>query len=186
MEDLDYFEILDTETNQAVNPGDIGNLVVTVFHRRLQPLIRFNLRDLGRLVSTDTCACGSNFRRMDHFLGRSDSMVKIRGLNLYPMACLGAVKSDSRTTGEWLCEALVVDHDGVSREELVVNVEYRREAEGALAGLTEHLEQRLKSDLGLTVQVKLVPEGNLDQLASLGEGKAKRLIDRRPAYRAKA
>jgi phenylacetate-CoA ligase len=186
MEDLDYFEILDTETNQPVQPGEIGNLVVTVFHRRLQPLIRFNLRDLGRLVSTDTCACGSNFRRIDHFLGRSDSMVKIRGLNLYPMACLGAVKSDPRTTGEWLCEALVVDRDGTPREELVIHVEYRKDADGNLAGLTGHLEQRLKSDLGLSVQVKLVPEGNLDQLASLGEGKAKRLIDRRPAYRAKA
>lgn len=186
MEDLAYFEILDTETNQPVKPGEIGNLVVTVFHRRLQPIIRFNLRDLGRLVSNETCRCGSNFRRMDHFLGRSDSMVKIRGVNLYPMACLGAVKSDPRTTGEWLCEALMVDRDGVSREEMLVHVEYRKESAGSLDGLKEHIEQRLKSDLGLGVAVKLVPEGDLDQLASLGEGKAKRLVDRRPAYRPKA
>ncbi len=186
MEDLDYFEILHPETNQPVMPGEVGNLVVTVFHRRLQPIIRFNLRDLGRLVSRDTCQCGSNFRRMDHFLGRSDSMVKIRGVNLYPMACLSAVKSDSRTTGEWLCEALVVDVDGLPREEMLVHVEYRQDAAGNLAGLREHVEQRLKSDLGLTVQVKLVPEGHLDQLGTFGEGKAKRLVDRRPAYRPKA
>ena len=81
MEDLYYLEILDTETSQPVAPAEIGNLVVTVFHRRLQPMIRFNLRDLARLVSTEQCACGSHFRRMDHFLGRSDSMVKIRGVN---------------------------------------------------------------------------------------------------------
>ncbi len=185
MEDLDYFEILDTETNQPVAPGEIGNLVVTVFHRRLQPIIRFNLRDLGRLVSTETCGCGSNFRRMDHFLGRSDSMVKIRGVNLYPMACLPAVKSDPRTTGEWLCEASIGERGGAAREEMLVHVEYRREASNSLSGLKEHLETRLKSDLGLTVEVKLVVEGELDQLASLGEGKSKRLVDRRPAYRTK-
>jgi phenylacetate-CoA ligase len=186
MEDLDYFEFLDTETNQPVKQGEIGNLVVTVFHRRFQPVIRFNLRDLGRVVSTETCSCGSNFRRMDHFLGRSDSMVKIRGVNLYPMACLGAVKSDARTTGEWLCDAFMGERNGIPREEMLVHVEYRKDAHGNLVGLKEHLEARLKSDLGLTVEVKLVPEGELDQLASLGEGKAKRLIDRRPAYRAKA
>ena len=186
MEDLDYFEFLDTETNQPVKPGEIGNLVVTVFHRRVAPLIRFNLRDLGRLVSTETCGCGSNFRRMDHFLGRSDSMVKIRGVNLYPMGCLSAVRSDPRTTGEWMCEALMGERDGATREELLVHVEYRKNAGGNLAGLKEHLQGRLKSDLGLSVEVALVPEGELSQLASLGEGKAKRLIDRRPAYRAKA
>ena len=185
MEDLDYFEILDTETNQPVAPGEIGNLVVTVFHRRFQPMIRFNLRDLARLVSTKTCACGSNFRRMDHFLGRSDSMVKIRGVNLYPMACLPAVKSDPRTTGEWLCDAFVGERDGSAREEMLVHVEYRKDASNGLSGLKELLEARLKSDLGLTVEVKLVPEGELDQLASLGEGKAKRLIERRPQYRTK-
>ena len=122
---------------------------------------------------------------MDHFLGRSDSMVKIRGVNLYPMACLPAVKSDPRTTGEWLCDAFVTERDGRAREEMLVHVEYRKDAGDSLSGLREHLEARLKSDLGLTVAVKLVAEGELDQLASLGEGKAKRLIDRRPAYQSR-
>lgn len=185
MEDLDYFEILDTETGRPVAPGEVGNLVVTVFHRRLAPVIRFNLRDLGRLVGSEPCACGSHFRRIDHFLGRSDSMIKIRGVNLYPMACLPAVKSDPRTTGEWLCEALLGERGGGAREEMLVHVEYRKDAGDSLGGLKEHLEARLKSDLGLTVEVRLVPEGELDQLGTLGEGKAKRLVDRRPAYRSK-
>ena len=119
MEDLNYFEILDTETGMPVGPGEIGNLVVTVFHRRVQPIIRFNLRDLGRMVSVERCACGSSFRRMDHFLGRSDNMVRMRGVNVYPMACLPAIKSDARTTGEWLCEAYVADREGRAREELM-------------------------------------------------------------------
>ena len=72
-----------------------------------------------------------------------------------------------------------------AREEMLVYVEYRKDASNGLSGLKELLEARLKSDLGLTVEVKLVPEGELDQLASLGEGKAKRLIERRPQYRTK-
>lgn len=185
MEDLNYFEILDSESNRPVDFGAIGNLVVTAFHRRVQPIIRFNLRDLARMVSTEKCGCGSNFRRMDHFLGRSDNMVRMRGVNVYPMACLPAIKSDPRTTGEWLCEAFVGERDGLAREELIVHVEHREHAVDDLNGLKERLEARLRTDLGLSVEVKLVPEGGLDQVATLGEGKANRLIDRRPAYQKK-
>jgi phenylacetate-CoA ligase len=180
-EDLMFFEILDTETNRPVEDGQVGNLVVTVFHRTVQPAIRFNLRDLGRLVASDKCACGSSFRRMDHFLGRSDNMLRIRGVNVYPMACLAAVKSDPRTAGEWLCEAVERDVDGRPREALIVHVETRRES-GGLDGLREHLESRLREDLGLTVEVRLVDQGALAGDASLGEGKARRAIDRRPQF----
>ena len=181
MEDLSYLEILDTETGKPAAHGRVGNLVATVFYRRTFPIIRYNLRDLGRLLSTDKCACGSSFRRMDHFLGRSDNMVRMRGVNIYPMACLPAVRSDARTTGEWVCEASEALVDGRTREELTVHVEVHKDA-GALGGLKEKLEARLKSDLGLSVGVNLVEEGKLEQLANLGEGKAKRLIERRPAY----
>jgi phenylacetate-CoA ligase len=118
---------------------------------------------------------------MDHFLGRSDNMVRMRGVNIYPMACLPAVRSDPRTTGEWICEAYEIEADGRKREELTVHVEVKRDA-GPLGGLKKHLEARLKTDLGLSVNVELVEEGRLDTSANLGEGKAKRLIERRPAY----
>ena len=181
MEDAIYLEILDTETNQPVPPGKVGNLVATVFPRHVMPSIRYNLRDLGRLVSTERCECGSCFRRMDHFLGRSDNMVKLRGVNLYPMACLPAVRSDARTTGEWLCEAHTVETGGGARDEMIVHIEVRKDA-GSVDGLQEKLAARLKSDLGVSVDVKLVEQGQLDTMANLGEGKAKRLLDRRPAY----
>jgi phenylacetate-CoA ligase len=159
----------------------VGNLVVTVFHRTMMPTIRFNLRDLGRLVSTRQCECGSHFRRMDHFLGRSDNMVRLRGVNVYPMACLPAVRSDPRTTGEWLCEAHTVETGAGPRDELIVHVEVRQDA-GSLEGLQTHLETRLKADLGVSVDVKLTEQGKLDTVANIGEGKAKRLLERRPAY----
>lgn len=183
-EDLHFFEVLDVDTNQPVEDGQTGNLVVTSFHRQIQPVIRFNLRDLARIVSQSTCACGSNFRRMDHFLGRSDSMVRIRGVNIYPMACLPAIKSDARTTGEWVCEVFVGERDGAAREEMIVHVEVRKDA-ASREGLQSRLEQRLKADLGVAVTVALVDEGALQSVANLGEGKVKRLIDRRPGYTAR-
>jgi phenylacetate-coenzyme A ligase PaaK-like adenylate-forming protein len=64
---------------------------------------------------------------------------------------------------------------------MIVHIEVRRDA-GDIAGLKEKLEARLKSDLGVSVEVKLVEHGKLDTVANLGEGKAKRLLERRPAY----
>ena len=183
-EDCMYFEIVDTETGEPVSDGESGNLVVTVFYRALPPIVRFNLRDLGRILHTDTCECGSNFRRMDHFLGRSDDMIKIRGVNLNPMACLNAVTSDERTTGEWVCIAETVERRGVRRDEMTVRIEVRNDA-GSAEGLKERMEDLLRGDLGLGVTVELVPQGSLDEIANVGgrEGKAKRLVDRRPDYR---
>ncbi len=186
MEDAVFMEVLDVETGEPVAPGERGNLVATVFFRTLPPIIRYNLRDLGRIVSTERCACGSHFRRMDHFLGRSDSMVKLRGVNIYPMACQPAVRSDPRTTGEWVCVVERIEGGGAPRDEMAVHVEVRREA-GSRVGLREALERRLKDELGVAVDVRLVEEGTLAELAnSQGrEGKPRRLVDRRPAYQQK-
>lgn len=183
-EDLLYFEILDPETDAPVPDGGIGNLVVTALYRTIQPLIRFNLRDLGRVVARGRCACGSTFGRMDHFLGRSDSMIRMRGVNIYPMACLPAIRSDPRTTGEWLCEAYVATSDGLEREALAIHVEVRRDAPSR-DGLQDRIEARLKSDLGVSVEVRLVEEGSLASAGTLGEGKVSRLLERRPAYQKK-
>ena len=185
MEDLVYMEVADVDTGEPVGAGERGNLVVTSLARTLPPVIRYNLRDLGRILSAERCACGSHFRRMDHFLGRSDAMVKLRGVNVYPMACLRAIKSDARTTGEWVCVVDRVDAGGVPRDEMEIHVEVRRDAP-TREGLLELLEKRLKDDLGVGVRVRLADEGSLEELANTGgrEGKARRLVDRRPGYKA--
>src|SRR5262249_9029545 len=146
MEDCILIEVLDTESGQPVGPGETGNLVATSLCRTIPPLIRFNLRDLGRLLPHKPSALGSEFRRMDHFLGRSDDMVKIRGTNVYPMACLSAIRSDPRTTGEWVVVAERSEQGGIIRDELTVRVEVARSA-ASIEGLKEHLERRLHSDL---------------------------------------
>jgi phenylacetate-CoA ligase len=179
MEDCIYLELEDVDTGKPVKDGETGNMVVTILHRHLPPVIRYNVRDLARIVSTEPCACGSCFKRMDKFLGRSDDMVKLRGVNIYPMACLPAIKSDPRTTGEWICVVDRNERNGVIRDDMTVRVELLRDAKST-EGLQEHLERRLQSDLGVKVAVELVSEGSLAEAANLGrEGKAKRLLDRR-------
>lgn len=183
MEDCIFVEIVDVETGEPVPDGQTGNMVVTILHRSLPPVIRYNVRDLERIVSSERCACGSHFRRMDKFLGRSDDMVKLRGVNVYPMACLPAIKSDPRTTGEWICVVDRSERAGVIRDDMTVRVEVRRDA-GSRDGLMAHLEKRLQSDLGVKVAVELVDEGSLAEAANIGrEGKAKRLLDRRHTKR---
>jgi phenylacetate-CoA ligase len=179
MEDCTFFEVVDTETEAPVPNGTIGNMVCTILHRRVMPMIRFNLRDLTKIIATDRCSCGSCFRRMEKMLGRSDTMVRIRGVSIWPQACLPAIKSDPRTTGEWLCIAERHERDGVVRDEMTLKVEVRDDA-GGWDGLKEHIEKRLHSDLGLKLAVELVSEDALIEYSNRGrEGKPKRIIDRR-------
>ena len=179
MEDLFLFEIVDTETGQPLPDGETGNIVVTSLCRTIPPIIRMNTRDLGRIIGTEKCECGSYFRRMDHFLGRSDDMVRMRGVNIYPMACLAAIRSDARSTGEWLCVAEKTQENGVLGEKLIVRVEVRKDA-GSRDGMVEGLERRLKEDLGIRVALELVEEGELAPLTNFGrEGKVRRLLDLR-------
>lgn len=179
MEDLFLFEIVDIETGAPLPDGQTGNIVVTSLCRTIPPIIRLNTRDLGRIVATERCECGSHFRRMDHFLGRSDDMVRMRGVNIYPMACLATVRSDERSTGEWLCVAERTEKGGVIGESLTIRIEVKKNA-GSREGMVEHMERRLKEDLGLRVAVELVDEGELTEFTNFGkEGKARRLLDLR-------
>jgi phenylacetate-CoA ligase len=106
-------------------------------------------------------------------------MVRIRGVSIWPQACLPAIKSDPRTTGEWLCIAERTVRDGVVRDEMTVKVEVRTDAAN-WDGLKENIERRLHSDLGVKIEVELVAEDALIEWSNRGrEGKPKRIIDRR-------
>jgi phenylacetate-CoA ligase len=177
MEDSNVFEICDVESGAPMPSGEAGTLVVTSLVRSQPPIIRYNLRDLARVKHEGMCACGSSFRRIDHFLGRADTMVKLRGTNVYPMACTRAIKSDPRTTDGWIC----VVEEVSGRDEMTVQVAVKNGA--SRDGLQEQLEKRLREDLGVSVPVTLVDEGSLDEVANIGgEGKPRRLLEKRPRY----
>jgi phenylacetate-CoA ligase len=184
-EDLGYVEVVNPDTNEPVNTGERGDLVYTSFYRQHPPLIRYNLKDLIRIIhSNKRCSCGSWLLRMDHFLGRSDEMVKLRGTNVYPMACLDAVRADPRSTGEWIC---IVDRLGEgldAKDEMIVKVECKDENMN-MEDFKKRMEERLKLDIGVRVTVEPVPPGSLAPLTGYGsgQGKVKRLKDNRPKER---
>ena len=178
-EDTIFVELGDIETDE-IKAGGVGNLIATSLHRHHPPLIRYNLMDRIELLPHERCSCGSNSARMNHFLGRSDDMVKIKGTNVYPMACLNAIKSQPGTTGEWLCVVDRIERGARVEDQLKVMVEVIGAAEGGLAAA---LESSLRNDLGVGVVVELVGLGELDAMTNRGrEGKVRRLLDRRPGH----
>lgn len=181
-EDTIFVEVADIDTGEVLEDGNVGNLVATSLHRHHPPLIRYNLMDLIDLMPATVCECGSSLRKMSAFLGRSDDMVKLRGTNLYPMACLDAVQTTPGTTGQWLCVVDRVDEGGDTRDEMTVLVE-RVPDQIDEAATVKRLEVALKNDLGARVSVELVPAGSLAESTNFGkEGKVRRLLDRRPGY----
>lgn len=176
-EDAVIPEIVDVDTTGPLGPGQKGNLVITALYKTGSPVIRFNTRDLTRLMPEERCRCGSRFKRMDHHLGRSDTMVKLRGVNIWPEACGRVVRKDPRVTGEYFC--YVHKEGSPPRDELTVMVEYREGAD--LEALKKSLEGSLKEDLEVRINVELVPPGSLTKTTGYGiDPKMKRFEDRRP------
>src|SRR5260370_28230807 len=102
MEDVFIVEVADVDTDATLPEGAKGNCVITSLYRHHPPLIRYNLRDYIRIVSDgrQRCACGSYTRRLDHFLGRREGMVQIRGMNVIPIACERTDATDHPTAGD--------------------------------------------------------------------------------------
>jgi len=178
-EDTVYCQLVGVDDGLPLEEGDVGNLVVTSLHRSMPPFIRYNLRDLLTLYPHSTCACGLSTRKLSTFLGRSDEMVKLRGTNVYPLACQNAVVGDPRNTGDFLCVAEYRGEGLGRREALTVRIE-RRGPEIDAEQLAEDMRRALHRDLGAKVDVEIVEAGTLAPITRMGgEGKVRRLLDLR-------
>ncbi len=178
-EDTAYIELADVENGAPLPMGARGNLVVTSLHRSIPPIIRYNLRDCLIAYEREECACGLATRKLSTFLGRSDEMVKLRGTNVYPLACQSAVTRDPRTTGEFLCVVRHVGEGLARREDMVVRVE-RRSADVDARALAADLAKALHKDLGLRIDVEIVEAETLAEHTRLGrDNKVRRLLDLR-------
>ena len=172
-EDAFIVDIVDIDTGEPVPEGTVGKIVVTSLWRRGVSTVRLNSGDLSRLLPRTRCECGSWMRKLDYFQGRSDNMVKLRGNNVWPEAIGTYVAACARSNGEYF----VFAHGAEHREEVTVQVEspHDRAEFGAIA--TE-LAGELKLNLGVRINVEVVPSGALD--AETGGGaKKKRFADRR-------
>ncbi len=171
-EDAHLVEALDPETGKPVEDGHAGNLCATVlFKTGIYPIVRFDTKDLTTLSAPDPDS-GINFRRMSGFEGRSDNMVKLRGINVYPTAVGAFLEEFEALTGEYVCRVFRAG----GREEMAVMAEAREPGDR----LAEALSERLKRGLGVQVAVELVAPGGTAAFTQVNERqKPVRLVDER-------
>lgn len=170
-EDAHHLEILDTQSGQPVAAGETGDMVVTCLYKDdVFPVIRFNTHDVSSWLP-GTGATGLAFRRIKGFLGRSDNMVKIRGINVFPHAIASILDSDPAATGEYYCRAFRDEH---GREELHIVIEHRGGRPAA------DLAAAIGQLLGISVEVDLVaPEATAEVTEVDQRQKPIRLVDER-------
>jgi phenylacetate-CoA ligase len=173
-EDHFYPEIIDPETLKVLPAGSTGELVFTTLTKEGLPLIRYRTRDLTRL-NYDTCKCGRTMVRMEKCLGRSDDMLIIRGVNLFPSQVETVLLEMSEIKPHYL---LIVDRvNNLDTLELKVEVDeaFFLDKISQLESLRQKLQNNLENSLGLGIKVTLVEPKMIER----SEGKAKRVIDKR-------
>jgi phenylacetate-CoA ligase len=172
-EDHFYPEIIDPVSGVPVAEGAFGELVLTTLTKEGMPVIRYRTRDLTRLLPPATRA----MRRIDRISGRSDDMLIIRGVNVFPSNIEAALAKEQRLAPHYLLE---LRRPG-SLDELDVVVETRTALGGKLSGaelaeLERRTEHSIKALVGITTKVRVVEPGTLER----SQGKAKRVLDLRP------
>ena len=173
-EDAQYLELLDVESGAAVAPGETGDMVVTcLFKDDVAPCIRFNTHDITHEL-TGTNATGMAFKRIAGFKGRSDNMVKLRGINVFPHAIAALIENRADLTGEYVCR--LTRDPATRRDDMVVVLESRGGSDAA------QLATLLRQGLGVEVAVALEAPGGTAALTQIDvRQKPIRLIDERGA-----
>ena len=172
----DYFipEIIDPQTGEVLPAGEKGELVVTCIKKEGIPLIRYRTKDITRLIY-EPCKCGRTTVRMENLSGRSDDMLKIRGVNVFPSQIEEVVLSVDGLGPHY---EIVVERDGYA-DKLTVRVELAKATDSftELETIEKNVRNKIKIILGLDAKVKLESPNTLTRF----EGKAKRVKDLRKA-----
>lgn len=173
-EDHFIVEVINPETLEPVTSGELGELVFTTITKEAFPVIRYRTRDLARLIP-EPCPCGRTFQRMTRVIGRTDDMLIIKGVNVYPLQIESILFDIEGTEPHY---QIIVEREGrLDKVTVLVEVvesiffdQMKKQRQ-----LVEHIKKRLATELGIGVDVKLVEEKTLERF----EGKAKRVIDKR-------
>jgi phenylacetate-CoA ligase len=169
-----YPEIINPETCDVLPQGEVGELVITTLTREATPLLRYRTRDITALVPGE-CKCGRTSIRMKRIMGRTDDMLIIRGVNVFPSQIEEVLINIKGVEPQY---QIVVERKG-SLDELSIQVEMNEKLiSDKIKGL-EILESKIRAEiesiLGIKVDVKLVEPKTIAR----SEGKAKRVIDKR-------
>jgi phenylacetate-CoA ligase len=173
-EDHFLVEILHPATLEPVPPGEVGELVITTLTKEAFPVIRYRTRDLARFLPGD-CPCGRTLKRISRIMGRSDDMLIIKGVNVFPTQFESVLFEIEGTQPHY---RIIVERER-NEDKVTVMVEavesiFFDEMKKQRA-LVETIQRRLGSELGISVEVKLVEEKTLERF----DGKGSRVIDKR-------
>ena len=169
-----YPEIIDPETLEPVGEGVTGELVFTTLTKEGLPLIRYRTKDLTS-IEYGTCECGRTQPRIQKFKGRSDDMLIIRGVNVFPSQVEAALLEMGETTPNYMMIVDRVDHQDTLEVQVEVDESYFDDDMRGLDNLSNKVKNALKQALGLAVKVKLVEPKTLPRY----EGKSVHVIDNR-------
>ncbi|MEM0022771.1 MAG: phenylacetate--CoA ligase, partial [Archaeoglobaceae archaeon] len=172
----DHFliEVIDPKTGERVGEGEKGELVVTTLSKEAMPLLRWRTGDIT-VMETEKCNCGRTHPRIMRILGRSDDMLIVRGVNVFPSQVEHVLMQIPE-----LGEHYMIILDRVENlDEMTIQVELSEKVQidkpAEILNLKKKVEEKLKSVLGVHANVELVNPGTIQRF----EGKAKRIIDRR-------
>jgi len=174
----DHFipEIIDPETGRTLPPGELGELVFTTLTKEAFPVLRYRTRDISRLIPTP-CVCGRTLVRMERISGRTDDMLIIRGVNVFPSQIESVLMEIEGVEPHY---QLIVSREGaldVLEVQVEINESVFSDAIKGLEKLAKRVETDIKDLLGVSCKVKLVEPKTIQR----SEGKATRVIDKRKA-----
>ncbi|TYB32733.1 MAG: phenylacetate--CoA ligase [Flexistipes sinusarabici] len=173
-EDHFLVEIIDPETGEVKPFGEDGELVFTTITKEAMPVIRYRTRDITRLIK-EPCLCGRTFVRMEKVTGRTDDMIIVRGVNVFPSQIESILMETKGTLSHY---QLVVDRvNNLDTLEVWVEVgeEFFSDEIKVLQQFSKSLERSIKDIIGVSAKVKLVEPKTLER----SQGKAQRVIDKR-------
>ncbi len=167
-DDYIYIEIIDPATGKPVPDGEEGEIVITTLVKEGAPLIRYRTHDISRIIP-GACRCGSCYPRLDIIVGRSDDMMKIKGVNVFPAQIEEILRSFEELSSEYQIRISHLDGKDTMRLYVETTGEYD------FNHLSQKIADRIKSKIGFTPIVKVVEVGVLPR----SEKKTKRVIDER-------
>lgn len=167
--DYVFFEIIDPKTGESVPDGEYGELVVTTLKKEGAPLIRYRTHDLTRIIP-GKCGCGSEFPRIDILIGRTDDMVKVKGVNIFPGQIDELLNGIEGVSSEY---QVIIDHL-MGKDTLTLFFETGSEKE-RYADLEHMVRDEFKGRVGITIIPKAVALGELPR----SEKKSNRIFDNR-------
>ncbi len=175
----DYFivEIIDPVTLEPVAEGEIGELVITTINREAMPLLRYRTRDLTRLLP-GTCPCGRSHRRLARLQGRSDDMIILKGVNIFPIQIEKILLKFKELSSDYLITIETTDSVDVMTVEVELNQLFADDYKQLLT-LEKTIARQLKDEILITPKIRLVQKGTL---AKSDEKKAVRVRDLRKLF----